>query len=417
LTKQTAILNTNQKQRERVSKLLLLYASEVVEVDTLPFGSIGIILGLKHTRTGDTLVSAYKSTVNSKPLASIVPPLPVMSASIIPQSQSDLRPVQDALQSLVRTDPSVRVDVQDDQILIHGLGALHLEIVEGRLREEWDVRFQVGKRRVSYREGLGPEKSASTPDTYSQVIAGTTLAARVDLELRSLLEGETSDPAWDGNVVVDAHGRPMLCTDLYEPNDIRGQVARGIANTLSNSPHTSLHISRVHIQVKHFSCLTPETTSAFLAEASASILRDALLGAGIGPVMEPYIRMKISVPEDSLGRVLKDLTESGGQVLALTAEGDFTDGAAGIGGYPEDGVYVPPDWVSPSASLSMDASSPRARQTIQALAPLGGMLDYSSRLRALSGGYGVFETTNVGFTEVSESRKKEILSEISQVQA
>ena len=371
---------------------------------------MGVILGLKHTRTGDTLVSVYKS-LSSTSLPNIISPPPVMSASIIPQSHSDLDPVQDALQSLVRTDPSVRADTQDGQTLIHGLGALHLEIVEGRLRHEWGVRFQVGKRRVSYREGFRDCEFSTTYDAYTQDIAGKPVVAIVQLKLRKVLEDEHGDPIWDGNIVVDAGGRPLLHPDAYVPTDPEGQVARGISSVLSNSPHTSLPISNVYIQVQKFQYPSSEASASILATASAAILRSILREAGMGPVMEPYVRMKISVPEDSLGSVVKDLTETGGEILSMAS-----DNLDGINSFPDSEVYIPPHWLSPSStSVSKGLSSPRLKQTINALAPLSRILDYSTRLRALSCGHGVFEMVNAGFKEVSVTRMHEILQEVGRM--
>jgi elongation factor G len=410
LKKQTALLNINQNERERVSKLLLLYASQAEEVDSLPFGSVGVVLGLKSTRTGDTLVSTYKSAGDRHSLPEIIPPPAVMSASIIPHSHSDLDPVQDALHALTRTDPSVRVDIQDGQILIHGLGALHLEIVEGRLRDEWDVRFEVGRRRVSYRESLGDGDISAASDNYVQAIAGSSFPVTVKLRVRKLQEDEQGDPIWDGSLVVDSKGRPMKSPDSYDLGDPWGHIARGMASTLSVSPHTSLPMSQIHIQILDFSYPASETSPTILAAASAAILRNILRKAGMGPLMEPYIRMKIHFPQDSFGRVVKDLTESGGEVLSFDSEANFT--GDGVIAFPEDGVYIPPEWMSPSGSTSLSGSSPRTRQTLHALAPLGRMLDYSSRLRALSGGHGVFEMENGGFKEVSEERRREILQEI-----
>jgi elongation factor G len=416
LTKQTALLNMNQNERERVSKLLLLYASEIEEVDALPFGSVGVILGLKNTRTGDTLVSAHgnKASREGSSLPTIVPPPPVMSASIIPQSHSDLDPVQAALQALARTDPSVRVDNHEGQILIHGLGALHLEIVEGRLRDEWNVRFESGRRRVNFREGPGSHKCSPEMSTHNHEIGGQLVAVSIHLDLRPLGPEERGDPAWDGNVVLDAQGRPFLSPESYGPTDPQGQIARGLASALSCSPHTSLPMSHLHVKVLEARYPSVDGASSLLVSASSNALRSALHEAGMGPLMEPYIWLKVTVPENSLGKVVKDLTETGGEVISLTSESNaMIDGTDGVGGFPQHDVYVPPEWLSPSASSgSITNASARMKQTINVLAPLSRMLDYSNRLRALSGGHGLFETANAGFREVSETRKKQILQEI-----
>ncbi|GBE79678.1 P-loop containing nucleoside triphosphate hydrolase protein [Sparassis latifolia] len=415
LTRHTTIVNATRNQREKLAKILLLYASQTEEVDSLPFGSVGVLLGLRHTRTGDTLVSTQHSSDNSS-LGDIVPPPAVMSAAVIPQTQADLEPVQNALISLARTDPSVRMETHEGQLLVHGLGSLHLEIVESRLKDEWKVQFELGKRRVSYREGLGSGDARPKQEVWTTEIAGKPVSVSFGFTVEALDEGDQGNPLWDGNVVLDSKRQPMRPSDLFaNQQDPMANISRGIFDALSTSPHTSLALS--HVRVKFNSFRYPvEIPSSVLAGASAAILRDCIKSAGMGPIMEPYIRLKITVPEDSLGKVIKDLTEHGGEVLdmatgALNAAGTEEDAEP----YSHDGVYIPPDWLSPSAvTVAGDRSSSSSilRRSVQALAPLSQMLDYSNRLRALSGGQGVFEMVNAGFKKVSETRKMEILREI-----
>lgn len=406
-------MNATRNQKEKVSKLLLLYANRPKEVDSLPFGSVGVVIGLKYTRTGDTLVSMQHSNEEIH-LRDIVPPAAVMSASVIPQTQSDLVPVQDALQSLTRTDPSVRVEQQEGQILVHGLGALHLEIVENRLRDEWDVAFEFGKRRVSYREGLGDALAGSMPSTWQTNIKGKAHQITVELEVKPVPDHKRGDPLWDENIVLDQRGKRLGPPDSFgNPLDPMANISQGIFTSLSSSPHTFLQMSRVQIQVRKY-YYPLDLPSTVLAGASAAILRDILRQAGPGPVMEPYIRMKVTVNEEALGKVIKDITEHGGDLLDLAASsvGPEDDGED-VGPYPEDGVYVPPLNLSPSAMASTDDEAAASmRRAIYTNAPLSKMLDYSNRLRALSGGHGVFEMANAGFKKVSETRKLEIMKEI-----
>ncbi|KAG6821611.1 hypothetical protein H0H93_000120 [Arthromyces matolae] len=411
VTKQSVVMNTNRNQRERVSKLLLLYASEVEEVDELPFGSVGVILGLKYTRTGDTLVSTSGSASVGSVLRDITPPPAVIAASVIPQSHSDLEPVQEALNALARTDPSVRVDVQEGQILAHGMGALHLEIIEGRLRDEWGVRFELGTRRVSYREGLGPGTPEPNCNLWQTDSGGKQVEIMVSLQVRPLSPDEKGDPIWDGNVVLDEQGERCPSPDTLTGTP-RAHIFQGIASALSISPNSSLALSHLHIRLESFS-LPNNAPISLLTGATAVILRNRVRSAGIGPILEPFVRLKVTVPEDSLGKVVKDLTENGGEVLDLGSGATLEeDGDQEIGGYPEDGVYMPSLKLSPSGVSESGPGSYRLKRSVHALTPLSKVLDYSNRLRALSGGHGLFEMSNAGFKEVSDTRKIEILKEI-----
>lgn len=390
---------------------MLLYASEFQEVDELPFGSVGVILGLKHTRTGDTLVSTGTPASARSVLRDITPPSAVISSSVIPQSHADLEPVQNALESLARTDPSVRVDIQEGQVLVHGLGALHLEIVEGRLRNEWNVNFEFGKRRVSYRESLGGDTPSPGWDTWdADVGGGKHISVKVPLIVRPLESGEEGDPVWDGNKVLDDKGRP-LPTPESVPVGPLSYIAQGIASALSSSPHSSLAMTHICIQIPT-QALSTQATPSILTGAAAGVLRQFFRSAGPGPIMEPFINLKVTVPESHLGKVIRDLTEHGGEILELGA--GSTAGADEVsGGFSEEGVYIPPLWLTPSATDgSIKSSTSRVKRAVHGSAPLSQFLDYSQRLRALSEGHGTFEMFTAGFKGVSESRQMEILREI-----
>ena len=408
LKSQSSVLNTTQNQREKVSKLQLLYAAEAQDVDTLPFGSVGAVLGLKYTRTGDTLVAVAGGS-NASSLRDIVPPPAIMSVSVIPHSHADLEPVESALNALARTDPSVRIETQEGQLLVHGLGALHLEIVESRLRDEWKVNFEFGRRRVSFRECLGPGDISAVGDMWSTDIGGHGVQVQVNLSVRALEDGEEGDPLWDGNVVLDPNGKRMPPGDLHvDVNDPLAQVARGLSSTLSSSPNTTLALSQLRIQVNKVD-FPKEAHPSVLAGASAAILRNIVRTAGQGDLMEPYIRLKITVDEGSVGRVVEDLGEHGGEVLDLDAEDEEPEP------FMDEGTYIPPQWLSPSTGKAAKSTSARMKRTIVALAPLSQMLDYSTRLRALSGGHGLFQMASEGFRRVSFARITEILKELGRM--
>ena len=410
LTRQSVLYNTSSHEKERISKLLLLYGSESREVDSLPFGSVGVIVGLKYTRTGDTLVVNSQSS-EAQSMREIVPPPPVMTASVVPLSHADLQPVEAALQSLVRTDPSVRVETNEGQMLVHGLGALHLEIVEGRLRDEWNVNFEFGARRVSYREGLGAGIVSPQPDSWTTEFGGKQVKSTVNFSVRALEPDEEGDPVWNGNLVVDKDDKPLPLTDSAPARrDVRGHLARGIFTALSSSPHTSLATTHIRVKVEEYSHPN-DAMPVVLAGASARILREWLKKAGMGTIFEPYVKLKVIVYEESLGKIVKDITEHGGEVLDLASGSLGADGDDEIESYPSDDLFVPPESLSPS-SLHSRGIAMTLRRSVHAVAPLSQMLDFSNRLRALSGGHGIFEMENAGFRQVTEDRRMQILKEI-----
>ncbi|KAG8886494.1 Ribosome-releasing factor 2, mitochondrial [Tulasnella sp. 331] len=435
LNAQSSLINTTNRQKERVSKVMLFYASQPEEVEALSFGGVGVILGLKHTRTGDTLTSmSWNESDAPSTLRSITPPPSVISASVVPHSRSDVEPVQEALQSLARTDPSLRVteDVQEGQTLVHGLGALHLEIVEGRLKDEWGVKLQFGKRRVTYRENFRNEDpdGVTKESRWERDVGGKHMGASITMTVRALHEDAT-DPfhhqfveTWGGNSVTirdkagelialpspDSSGFDNL---KFPSTSVVASLLQGISSGLTSSPHTLLPLSYLNITISSFSLDQGSPPSALTA-AAAGILRTILMDAGAGRIMEPFVRVKVDVGDETLGKVVKDLTEHGGEIQDL-GSGMITDDNE-VGPYSQDGLYIPPKWLTPSSSGTRGSEvTASIKRSIHAVAPLARMLDYSSRLRAVSGGQAVFEMSNAGFRSVGEARRIEILKDIGRL--
>lgn len=373
---------------------------------------MGVLLGLKHTRTGDTLAGGHDDSDVS--LSDIVPPPPVMSTSIVAQSHSDLGPIQEALKALARTDPSIRIETQEGQVLLHGLGALHLEIVGGRLRDEWGVNFEMGKRRVSYRETVGTETDVKLTSSWNTEGAESQTVT-LSLRLRRMNVDDTATPGWDGNCVVDQSGRPLPSPDTSSNKDVPAvHLARGIHSALSTSPLSTLAYNNAFLEIVALE-YPPNLPISLLAGASASILRQMLRDQGTGPLMEPYVNVKVTFNEEHLGQVTRDLVEHGAELSEVASGAAGATDSEGEGlPFSSEGLYIPPAKLSPSAMTSdggryMPGS---IKRFINATCPLSQMLDYSNRLRALSGGHGQFEQANAGFREVDDNRKLEILREM-----
>ena len=398
------------------------YAGEHEEVDSLPYGSVGIILGLQHTRTGDTLISAFgpSGTAERQPLPAIVAPPATISASIIAQTQSDLDLVKDALTALLRTDPSARWTEEEGQILVHGLGALHLEIIEGRLRDEFGVQCQMGKRQVSYREAFPEGLEMEEEMVWTKEINGRPSQASVTLLVRPMIEEEQPDEGWNGNVVVRAEKGTRLPATVAEATARSlspgiTSIIQGLNGPLSASPHTHLPLFGLHVSVQKFSN-APGSPPAALAAVSSALLRKILQEAGAGDVMEPYIRVKVDVPETAMGKVVKDLTEHNGEILDLESDASSSTNSTDVesGPYSADMIYVPPRWVSPCASAQTGelVDAVRLKRSVHAVAPLSKMLDYTTRLRAVSGGQATFTMNTLGFRRVGPVRRLEVLKEL-----
>ncbi|SPO23194.1 related to MEF2 - translation elongation factor, mitochondrial [Ustilago trichophora] len=227
LQRSSVLFNTTTGARERLSRVLFPFADQYVETATLRAGQIGVILGLRDTRTGDTLVdissapnnSSSSSTklldpaeVKSLGLKRVHIPPPVFSMSLEPASKSDVDSVSEALNLLIRTDPSLRLDESGEgttgQTVLSGMGELHLEIAKDRLENEFGVNARMGAVRVSYREtleeGLG---WLEVDEVVERELAGKKIKIGAKMRVRGLGEDEldkmhASDAAvFGGNVV------------------------------------------------------------------------------------------------------------------------------------------------------------------------------------------------------------------------
>jgi elongation factor G len=408
-----SILNATRNERERPSKLLLLYADREVEVDSLPFGSVGVILGLKHTRAGDTLCGASQSS--NLILPDISAPVAVITSSLIPLSYSDEQPLQAAVNDLIRTDPSVRFEIDQDQMLIHAMGPLHLEIVESRLRDEWGARFELGPPRVSYRETLADGQVLQIAEQWDTQIQGTKVDVFLEMILRPLneMDGEVGHDAWGNNCVFFGEG-PLAppTTRLTQGNIcIENALAQGLSNVLSNSPHSSFPLTNLRIDVKRID-VPPHAPQTCVIGAATSILTNALKNGGPGSILEPYVELNLEVQEQHVGPIIAGIGLRGGEILDLESEG--VHAFENTRPYKQDGLYIPPEWLSPCASSSNAAQSATAvsRRTVSARGPLAHFLDFPQRLKSLTGGHGLFTSTNIGHRRVGESREQEILREI-----
>ena len=125
------------------------------------------------------------------------------------------------------------------------------------------------------------------------------------------------------------------------------------------------------------------------------------------------MRLRIGVTDDFYGNVMKHVIESDGELV--DADSQLVSDGGDSTPYTQDGVYMPPDWLSPSASSFSKNQGAGQKRVIHAVAPLSKMLDFSNRLRALSGGHGTFEMSSAGFRSVNDARRLEILRELGRI--
>ncbi|RAL00208.1 mitochondrial elongation factor MEF2 [Aspergillus ibericus CBS 121593] len=454
LDRNSTIFNTNLKVSERAPRLLKMYANDAVEVDSIPEGHIGVVAGLKHARTGDTLVSyvGNKSTppepLDTLQLRPIQVPPPVFFASIEPHSLSEEKKIHECLALLLREDPSLHVTVDEDsgQTLLSGMGELHLEIARDRLINDLKAKASMGRIEIGYREcPLGGSPVVSK--IFDKEIAGrkgkagcTAAVEPFDPDDASEVpEDAVSVETRDGNHIIirapelhietsrrGVQESPLLPAGL-DVHTLRTSLQNGCFAALARGPQFTfpMHNTRVTLTFDPAEHLfgndtTPSALSSAARLATSAALRDLSSGPGTS-LMEPVMNVIISVDEASLGAVVHDISSSrGGHIVSLDEEIPITSTDLSPSPQPVDElppidpskIYAPPD---PFETASVGASIPdtanRAR-TITAKVPLKEMVGYLKHLRSLTAGRGTFVMSVDRFEKMSSPRQKAVLTEL-----
>jgi elongation factor G len=454
LDRNSLLFNTNLHLSERAPRLLKMYANDAVEVDSIPAGHIGVVVGLKHARTGDTLVSyAGNKATPPEPLTSLqlrpidVPP-PVFFTSVEPHSLSEEKRMQESLALLLREDPSLHVSVDEEsgQTLLSGMGELHLEIARDRLINDLKAKASMGRIEIGYREsGLG--SSAAITKIFDKEVAGRRGKAGCTAIVEPFNGEDASEVAdedtllaetLEGNqIIIRAPGLQMdhpsttddaspLLPPGMDPAALRAALQNGALAALARGPQFTfpMHNTRVTLTINPTEHLfgNETTTSALSAaarQATSAALRDLLAGPGT-VMMEPVMNVIISVDEASLGSVVHDISSArGGHILSLDEEVPVSATDAYESGAEDalppidpNRVYAPPDpFASPSVGAEMSVSASRQR-TITAKVPLKEMVGYLKHLRSLTAGRGTFVMSVDRFENMSSPRQKAVLAEL-----
>ncbi|CAG5179214.1 uncharacterized protein ALTATR162_LOCUS9090 [Alternaria atra] len=456
------LYNTNLSLAERAPRLLKMYANDAVEVDSIGAGQIGVITGLKHARTGDTLIVyrglQMKGTppggLNTLQLRPIAVPPPVFFTSIEPNSLSEQKHVQESLAILLREDPSLHLSIDEESGQTHlaGMGDLHLEIARDRLLNDFKAKARIGKIEIGYRETI-TTMTATEPFTYTleKLVAGKQTKASITASVESAEDGdliplsppqqqekekktqenpfETTYNLPDNNT-LHIHHPNLSTTDsashkthipphLSLPGVLHSLQA-GTSAALARGPFNGFPVAntRVTLTLDAKSHLFPETTPTAISMAVRAAVSTSLrkaCDAAPATLMEPVMNVTIFVNENSMGAVVQDISSSrGGQILSLDGSNESTASTTNTGDdetMPRIDpalVYTPPDPFA-SGTGEMGNGLGDSQRQIVARVPLKEMVGYLNHLRALTGGRGTFVMSVDGFEKMGTQRQKEVL--------
>jgi len=328
-------LNAAKGTRERVSKILRMFADRREEVDELKAGEIGATVGLKNTVTGDTLCAMHAPIV----LEPIRFPEPVISVAIEPKTVADQDRLNESLERLAEEDPTfrVRMDEGTGQTILWGMGELHLEVLVNRLLREFRVAANVGKPRVAYRETV--TQAGRSEVVFDRMMAGKPQYARVVLEISPAQERTTSR--------FDTQLRPQDLMAQYIEAVKAGALESLDSGYLAGYPLVGIEVRLLEAEADE----TLSTEIAFKA-AAAQAFRQAVEAAE--PVLlEPTMDVEVVLPEGFVGEVLGDLNARGADIQVMEPR-------------------------------------PGGGQAIRAYVPLAKMFGYATDLRSATQGRGTF---------------------------
>jgi elongation factor G len=342
-----AVQNANKGKKERIGRLLRMYANRREDLDEVYAGDIGATLGLRDTFTGETLCEATQPII----LETITFPAPVISVAIEPRTDVDQVRMNEALDALAEEDPTfqVRVDEDTGQTIISGMGELHLEVLVDRMLREFNVGAAVGKPQVAYRETV--LRTARAEGVFHRQTGSQNLYARVALEVSPSEKGEETVFK---NLVP--HGKiPGFYVSAIE-EAVRESLESGV---LAGYPLVDIRIALVDVAYDQ------EHASELAYSAATSMaMRKALMEAE-PVILEPMMRIEAVVPEPFTGDVISDLGARQAQIDVMTLR---------AGGY----------------------------QAVQATATLSKMFGYATDLRSLTQGRGTFTMEFDHYAPVSD---------------
>jgi elongation factor G len=410
-----ALQNTTQGLSDKPARIYRVQAGQYVELSEVGAGDIAALAGLKHTRSGETLVHSKDNTTER--LAGLTMPPPVFFCSIQAVSEGDQPQLEEVLSHLVKEDPSlvVRFDEMSNSIIVTGQGELHLEVLRDRLWQEFKIKATLGPMQVSYRESVRKPVSLTyrleRNDAFLEITLELSLRKRA-LELLSVAD-----------VIGTEHFKSLHATASFSLRDLKSSkhsslqaqaardkisrreklleglklsktIAEHETETLQSLHHLSPHLQKemekdieesltrgcligypvieVQVSVVDGLCCKARSSPAAIREAVANSVQELLM-KGEPYLLEPLMKVQIKVPEGVLGEVLADLTcGRRGEVVEVLKEGSET--------------------------------------VVSGRVPLSEMVGYSSVLRSLTRGAGGFTMEYESYGYVGDQAQQQLLS-------
>jgi elongation factor G len=356
LTQSAMVYNSTKERRERVGRLLRMYADRREDVGEVLAGDIGAVLGLKESSTGDTLSDAANPVL----LETISFPNPVISVAIEPKTTADQAKMEEALRKLSEEDPTfkVRTDEETGQTVISGMGELHLEILVDRMLREFRVQARVGRPQVAYRETISKQVD-KIEYRYVKQTGGRGQFGHVVLELQ---------PGEPGTGVVFEND----ITQGVIPREYIPGVEKGVREAAEGGVLAGFPVTDIKIRLYDGSFHEVDSSEMAFKMAGSMAFKEGVQKGG--PVLQqPVMKVEVTVPEEYLGDVIGQLNARRGEILGMEMR-------------------------------------PGGVQAVKAMVPLAEMFGYATDLRSATQGRGVFTMEFDHYARVSDNVARAIIS-------
>ncbi len=349
------IYNSTKDKRERVGRLLQMHANKREEIEEVRAGDIAAAIGLKDTRTGDTLCDDDMPII----LEAMKFPNPVIDVAIEPKTKADQDKLAIALQKLSEEDPTFRVhsDAETGQTIISGMGELHLEIIVDRMMREFKVDANVGRPQVAYRE---------------------TIRKRVE-KVEGKFIRQSGGKGQYGHCVINMEPSEQGAGFVFEdkivggtiPREYIGPIEQGIKEALENGIVAGYPMVDVKVQLIYGSYHDVDSSEMAFKIAGSMAFKEAAKRAS-PVILEPMMNVEVVCPDAYMGDILGDLSSRRGKIGGMTQRGEA--------------------------------------QVISASVPLSEMFGYSTKLRSSSQGRAVYSMEFSHYEEVPKSKMEEIVA-------
>ena len=348
------IYNSTQEQRERIGRMYEMHADDKKEIKEIQAGDIMAFVGLKNVTTGDTLCAEDNEVV----LERMIFPEPVIDIAIEPKTKDDQEKMGVALGKFVQEDPSLRVktDEETGQVILSGMGELHLEIIVDRMKREFKVGANIGKPQVAYRETI--TKSYEVTYTHKKQSGGAGQFAHIVCELEPGERGSGyvfEDKIKGGNVPKE-----------FIPSVEDGFESQGHSGVLAGWPTVDYKVRLIDGKYHDVD------SSAIAFEIAARAAFREGMAKATPVLLEPMMKVEVVTPEQNLGDVIGDLSSRRGQIQGQEPRGN------GL--------------------------------VIEALVPLAQMFGYVSNLRSLTSGRASYTMEFSSYEIVPRSVQEEIVA-------